>query len=339
MIVGVAEFTSGAAIPARVIAEFSSGGRLGEPVRTRDGWLVAVHGSPELIEVDDALLERGRVRFDAGVEQWLGCAVAPDGAIAVAADAEVLLTEADGTVRHRWTHPAWQFHTGGSVSFDEAGRLWFAVPGEPAGQADTVRVVDPGTGGTVASLPTPNDEGMFAIAQAGPGRTIAEVACGQDGAYGYLVTEGPAGFELTGLPDAGVAGVDADTCFLFDLDGEWLARYGLVRHAELARIASGELELPAWEWEGFGYQALPLDADTVVATTLRGRLVLLDAGTLELIGTIWPDGYDLTADEDDPTGDLTAIAVAPGGRLLIVRDQRRLQLLELAEEPIASSAT
>lgn len=339
--------TLGREIRGRVVAKHDFGQRTGTPKSAPDGgWLIHQVQAGEVQVLDAELKVRRTLTLSGELTAWQAVALSPDSQWLAASGVDrVLIMNIQGNTRHELRHQPWPTYARGDCTFDVLGRLWCALGVERLG------LVEVSSGQVLAECTVPNNEGAFFLR---PGHDadcmVVDIACGQDGAFTYVVVFSGGQLAVQPLLQDGQGSIFADlspdeqqSVFL-DQNGEGCGIYSFPEGKLQRRIEAAPLfEESEFEMDVLQYQAQYVLDGPLVVTTRSNRLLCFDPHSLELLGTLWPDGYELqwfdqggqpTTDPEqyvDCEGDLTSVHRAGNRELLIVRRECVAQLVELED--------
>lgn len=335
----------GKELHAQVVAQYDFGRRMGVPQPLRGGgWCVSPYQSNEIHFLNAQLRPQGSVALSVKGTDWLSFAVAPNAdLLALSDENRVVIFDAQGNICHELPHQSWPAHADGACAFDARGRLWCALG------VERLALVDPSSGAVLAEGDIPNDEGTFSLRPCQDANCmVVDIACGQDGASTYFVSFSDGQLHAQWLPQDGQGGVFADVspdeqqCVFLNQDGDDLRVFGFPTGKLQGRVEAAPLfEGSEYEEDALEYQAQYVQDGPLIVTTRSNRLLCFDPASLSLLGTLWPDGYELQwfDERGQPTinpneyfdcqGDIFCIRRAGKHRLLIVRDERLFQLVNL----------
>jgi hypothetical protein len=321
--------------------------RLGRPVQTHDGgWVISFRDQPAAMVLDERLNEI--LRLDVPVDAHIAAGRAGPG-FAVLTKEELRILEPNGTIRHTIPQRAWQPWAGTDCAIDGHGRVWYARPGDKPGTNDCLVIVDPASGTTVAEEVIENDVGFFALyACLDPNSMLVEVSCGQDGTFLYHAAWTGSKIAIQPYPfeDRSFSGgfsPDGREFVTGSHEGDGVQVHGLPDGQVAASIASeaifGEDEFDSDEPDDVGYEALFLSNERVLIDTHSRRLVLIDRPSMEMLGWVWPESYDINDDnahEEDVAGarsyerSLDSFHCGAPAELLVVFDGGLIRLLDVS---------
>lgn len=345
----------GKSLTVETIAEREFAYRLNLPVPTHGGgWLVSFWDHPEVVILDAGLNEVQRLDLQAQSEGYCSTEVAMsrNGALlALSTRTELRLVDRRGAVLRRLPHHAWDAFTGSRCFFDAQGRLWYVRPrdDDEATESGVLTVLDPASGAAVFEQAIESDVGHFVLSplpdHAG---ALIDVACGQDGSFLHLARLTGAGLTIEEYPFD-----DRIFCGGFSPNGsEFITGTHSGDAVKVHSFPGGQViasvkgktifagdDLGGQFGDDVGYQAIFLDDDHLLADTRFGRMLLIDRRTMQLIGTVWPPGYELRGYDAGGglayEGGLTSLHSAGPGRVLMGYKEKAIRLLDFA--PLLSS--
>jgi hypothetical protein len=322
--------------------------RLGRPVRTHDGgWVISFRDQPSAVVLDGRLNEV--LRLDVPADAHIAAGRAGPG-FAVLTKKELRVLDPKGTLRHAIPQRGWQPWAGTDCAIDGHDRVWYARPGDKPGTNDCLVIVDPTSGATVAEERFENDVGFFALhACLDPDSMLVEVSCGQDGSFLYHAAWTGSKIAIQPYPfeDRSFSGgfsPDGREFVSGSHEGDGVQVHGLPDGRVVASIDSeaifGEDQFDSDEPDEVGYEALFLSNERILIDTHSRRLVLIDRPSMEVLGCVWPEGYDVkaddNADEDDAAeacsyhGSLDSFHFRAPAELLVVFDGGLIRLLDVS---------
>lgn len=338
----------GKPLTVETIAEREFPHRLNLPVPTHGGgWLVSFQDHPDVVIFDAWLNEVQRLDLQAQDEGYCSTevAVSRDGALfALSTRTEMRLVDRRGAVLRRFPHHAWDAFTGSSCFFDAQGRLWYVRPYDDAVENGVLTVIDPASGVTVFERAIDSDVGHFVLSplpdQAG---ALIDVACGQDGSFIHLARLTGAGLTIEEYPfdDRTFCGGFSPNSTEFITgahSGDAVKVHSFPGGQATASVKGRAIfagdDLSGEFGDSVGYWAIFLDGDLLLADTTFGRLLLIDRRTMQLIGSVWPPGYELRGYDAGGglayEGGLTSLHAAGPGRVLMGYKEKAIRLLDFS---------
>jgi hypothetical protein len=332
--------------------------RISTPVPTPDGgWIISFRDQPGTVVLDRRLNDVRQ--FDTPPQS----VVAAGGSVfAVLTKQQLLILDPHGASLRTIPQRAWQPWAGTNCAFDGHDRLWYARPGDRPGTNDCLVIVDPASGITVAEQVIENDVGLFDLNPCpDPDCMLVAVSCGQDGTFLYHARWTGKEIAIQAYPfeDRSFTGGFSPNGREFvtgSHEGDGVLVHSLPGGEVVASIDSedmfGDDDLPSEESDDVGYQALFLGDEHLLVDTMSRRLVLIERHKMELLGCVWPEGYELKAyddageEADDPTeacsyeGSLDSFHCGAAGELLagFERDLLNTGLLRLLDVSSITSA-
>lgn len=343
----------GKPLTVATIAEREFTHRLNLPVPAPGGgWLVSFRDHPEVVILDAGLNEVQRLDLQAQDEDYCstGVAMRRDGALlALSARTELRIVDRRGAVLRRFPHPAWDAFTGSSCFFDAQGRLWYIRPYDEATESGVLTVLDAASGATVSEQEVNSDIGHFGLFPLPSlDGALIDVSCGQDGSFLHLARLTGAGLTVEDYPFD-----DRTMPSLSPGGGEFATGAHSGNAVKVHAFPGGQViasvkgktifagdDLGGNFGDDVGYQAIFLDDHHLLADTRFGRMLLIDRRTMQLIGTVWPPGYELRGYDAGGglayEGGLTSLHSAGPGRVLMGYKEEAIRLLDFA--PLLSPA-
>jgi len=323
--------------------------RLDFAMPTITGHLIAYADHPELIFLDDRLNEVERLRPPNELvdDRWLDLAISfDDTLIAIVSERQLRVIDRRGTLLYE-CEPCKPHEWGHQCCFDWQKRLWY-IPPRQKRDNDEIAVIDACSRETLARGKV--SYGHVQVFRCPtPAYMMIQVGRGQDGGYLYLASCDGKNLTIRKLACIGCTfqggfapkGHEIVTCGDFD---EVIRVHSMPNGCIAASLDTHSLfrDHPSdGEYRIDRLGRTVLFDNRILAGTLNGRLLVIDAINMQFLGVVWPKGYSFEADEVILSGsdghftqncnlDLVDFYFAKPGELLIRQRGNRLRILDVA---------
>jgi hypothetical protein len=268
----------------------------------RDGaWTAALEARPHAVILDSALEPLETI--DLPAEWTTADAISNDRRWLAFSDVAAfrLLDRMTGR-SSAIAHERWSAWTGSGCFFDAENRFWCVVPRVDRTGDDSLLVSDPAAGTVLDRVPFRNGLGFASFGNGpSPGTRILEISCGQDSCDHFLIAGPVPGVTLRRLPLIGRTAV----CFSPERrefvtgshEGFAACVHSWPACEEIATLAKEDLFAVDREIkdDAVGYCAVYLDAEHLLIDTQRKRFVVIRRCDMKVLGTLWPEGYEVIA--------------------------------------------